>query len=42
MEEVYESSRTSIAQTPLGLWKFVPDRGGLSYGVFIIEPGQEA
>ena len=33
--------RTSMARTPLGLWKLVRDRGSSSQWGLIIEPGQE-
>ena len=35
-------SRTSMAWTSLGLWKYVQDRGSSSQWVLIIAPGQEA
>ena len=38
--EIY--SQTSMAQTPLGLWKFVRAMGSSSHGRLIMAPGWEA
>ena len=37
-----EYSRTSMARTPLGPWKFVRDMGSSSHWGLIMAPGQEA